>query len=88
MQADLLNLEELMVAYCFTLGNLALSRALGDFEFKNNTLLKPEDQIVTAEPDIIERSYNSDDEFMVIACDGNCLLIFRNMGLYVKSRCN
>jgi protein phosphatase 2C family protein 2/3 len=53
------------------LGNLALSRALGDFEFKNNENLKAEDQIVTANPDIIERAYNADDEFMVIACDGN-----------------
>ena len=29
------------------IGNLALSRALGDFEFKNNKDLRAEDQIVT-----------------------------------------
>lgn len=28
-------------------GNLALSRALGDFVFKKNETKKPEDQIVT-----------------------------------------
>lgn len=51
-------------------GNLALSRAIGDFEFKNNKELGPEDQIVTANPDIVERSLTSNDEFLVIACDG------------------
>ena len=34
-------------AYCYCLGNLALSRALGDFEFKGNTKLRAEEQIVT-----------------------------------------
>lgn len=33
----------------FTSGNLALSRALGDFEFKRNTELSAEEQIVTGE---------------------------------------
>ena len=28
-------------------GNLALSRAIGDFNFKKNSLLPPEEQIVT-----------------------------------------
>lgn len=51
-------------------GNLALSRAFGDFEFKQNHLLKPEDQVVTANPDIIDRKLEPDDEFIVIACDG------------------
>lgn len=32
---------------CRVNGNLALSRALGDFIFKNNDSLKPEEQIVT-----------------------------------------
>lgn len=30
-------------------GNLALSRALGDFLFKRNQLIPPEQQIVTGE---------------------------------------
>jgi serine/threonine protein phosphatase PrpC len=33
-------------------GMLALSRALGDFEYKNNPMFKPKDQAVTAHPDV------------------------------------
>lgn len=51
-------------------GNLALSRALGDFDFKQSTTLDPEDQIVTANPDITERKLTDADEFLIIACDG------------------
>lgn len=51
-------------------GNLALSRAFGDFEFKKNPSLPPEKQSVTCDPEIIERQLTSDDEFIVLACDG------------------
>ncbi|GJN94379.1 hypothetical protein Rhopal_007459-T1 [Rhodotorula paludigena] len=51
-------------------GNLALSRALGDFDFKQNANLAPEQQIVTADPDITVHEATADDEFVVIACDG------------------
>jgi len=51
-------------------GNLALSRALGDFVFKRNEDMPAEEQIVTANPDIITRDLTSDVEFMVLACDG------------------
>ncbi|KAJ2039374.1 Protein phosphatase 2C 2 [Coemansia sp. S16] len=51
-------------------GNLALSRAIGDFEFKNNRTLPAEKQIVTADPDVIKHELAADDEFLVIACDG------------------
>ncbi|KAH8550867.1 phosphatase 2C-like domain-containing protein [Umbelopsis sp. PMI_123] len=51
-------------------GNLALSRALGDFEFKQNNSLPATEQIVTANPDIIEHTLGDEDEFMIIACDG------------------
>uniref|UniRef100_A0A1B6DLT2 protein-serine/threonine phosphatase n=1 Tax=Clastoptera arizonana TaxID=38151 RepID=A0A1B6DLT2_9HEMI len=51
-------------------GNLALSRALGDFVFKQNKKKKPEEQIVTAYPDVVEKPYNSEWEFVVMACDG------------------
>ena len=53
-------------------GNLALSRAIGDFEFKKSAELSPEQQIVTAFPDVIAHSISNDDEFLVIACDGVC----------------
>ncbi|KAM6494231.1 PP2C domain containing protein [Amanita muscaria] len=56
-------------------GNLALSRALGDFEFKKNNELAPEKQIITADPDVICHEVTEEDEFLVIACDGiwDCL---------------
>ncbi|KAK7756037.1 Protein phosphatase 2C 2 [Diatrype stigma] len=51
-------------------GNLALSRAIGDFEFKKSADLAPEQQIVTAFPDVVSHDLTDDDEFLVIACDG------------------
>lgn len=51
-------------------GNLALSRAIGDFEFKKSPELAPEQQIVTAYPDVVMHELSGDDEFLVIACDG------------------
>ncbi|KAN0084689.1 Protein phosphatase 2C domain containing protein [Elaphomyces granulatus] len=51
-------------------GNLALSRAIGDFEFKKSAELSPEQQIVTAFPDVTVHEITEDDEFLVIACDG------------------
>ncbi|QMW25404.1 hypothetical protein G4B84_000649, partial [Aspergillus flavus NRRL3357] len=51
-------------------GNLALSRAIGDFEFKKSPELAPEQQIVTAYPDVTVHELSDDDEFLVIACDG------------------
>ena len=52
-------------------GNLALSRAVGDFEFKKNVKLPPEEQIVTAFPDVTVHEISDDDEFLVLACDGS-----------------
>lgn len=51
-------------------GNLALSRAIGDFEFKKSAELAPEQQIVTAYPDVVVHDLGDDDEFLVLACDG------------------
>ncbi|KAJ3354476.1 Protein phosphatase 2C 2 [Entophlyctis luteolus] len=52
-------------------GNLALSRAVGDFEFKQNVNLGPEDQIVTVNPDIeVRQLVVREDDFIVLACDG------------------
>lgn len=51
-------------------GNLALSRAIGDFEFKKSADLPPEQQIVTAFPDVTVHDQTDDDEFIVLACDG------------------
>ncbi|KAI9822768.1 MAG: Protein phosphatase 2C 2 [Thelocarpon impressellum] len=51
-------------------GNLALSRAIGDFEFKKSADLSPEAQIVTAYPEVTVHEISDSDEFLVIACDG------------------
>lgn len=51
-------------------GNLALSRAIGDFEFKKNHSLQPERQIVTADPDVQQHVLTDDEEFLILACDG------------------
>lgn len=55
-------------------GNLALSRAIGDFEFKKSADLPPEQQIVTAFPDVTVHEIGPDDEFVVLACDGESRL--------------
>lgn len=57
-------------------GNLALSRAIGDFEFKKSADLAPEQQIVTAFPDVVTHEISDDDEFLVIACDGMFDVLF------------
>lgn len=49
---------------------MALSRAIGDFEFKKNWALSPERQIITADPDITIHDLTDEDEFLVLACDG------------------
>ena len=51
-------------------GNLALSRAVGDFAFKQNKELSAEKQSITAAPDVTVTEMTGDDEFIVLACDG------------------
>ena len=52
-------------------GSLAVSRALGDYEYKNVQDKGPTEQLVSPEPDItaITRS-PKEDQFVVLACDG------------------
>jgi len=47
-----------------------MSRAIGNFKYKVPHTLPPEEQIVTALPDVIVHEIADDDEFLVIACDG------------------
>jgi hypothetical protein len=66
-------------------GNLALSRAIGDFEFKKSAELAPEQQIVTAYPDVTVHDISDDDEFLVVACDGECTLSL--LPIYINMIC-
>jgi serine/threonine protein phosphatase PrpC len=68
----------------FAQGNLALSRALGDFEFKQHPSFGPEQQIITANPEIICHEISEEDEFLVLACDGlSC--VRRTMWIYLMA---
>lgn len=52
-------------------GGLNLSRAIGDHAYKQNKELSDKEQMITALPDIRTLTINpSEDEFMVLACDG------------------
>jgi protein phosphatase 1G len=51
-------------------GNLNLSRSLGDMEYKQNKRLPPEEQMITANPDIMVEPLTNDTSFIVLACDG------------------
>lgn len=50
-------------------GELAVSRALGDFQYKDDDL-DPKLCKVTGFPDILIRSRSESDEFILLACDG------------------
>lgn len=71
------NLEEserIHRAGCFVVsgrvnGNLALSRAFGDFEFKNPMIMQHE-TAVTCAPQITITPRKLDDDYIVCACDG------------------
>mmetsp|Transcript_15870 Transcript_15870/g.15820 ORF Transcript_15870/g.15820 Transcript_15870/m.15820 type:complete len:115 (+) Transcript_15870:68-412(+) len=52
------------------MGNLNLSRCIGDLEYKQNQSIPQKDQIISAYPDIRRETLTPNDEFMVLACDG------------------
>ncbi|CAD2221863.1 protein phosphatase [Angomonas deanei] len=51
-------------------GQLAMSRALGDFTYKQNKDKKVEEQLVIPNPTVIEAPRAPEDVFVVLACDG------------------
>jgi protein phosphatase 2C family protein 2/3 len=62
---------------------MEISRSAERFEFKKSADLPPEQQIVTAFPDVTVHEVTEDDEFLVIACDGmlklcHHLIVFAN----------
>ena len=50
-------------------GNLNLSRAIGDFQYKNSKQLPVEDQMITANPEITKIK-NEGIDFIIMGCDG------------------
>lgn len=51
-------------------GDLAVSRTLGDFAYKNRTDLPAAQQKVSPVPDIVVHQRTAEDEFVLLACDG------------------
>ncbi|TDH14870.1 hypothetical protein EPR50_G00025620 [Perca flavescens] len=51
-------------------GSLAVSRALGDFDFKEVDWRPQTEQLVSPEPEVYELERTSEDEFLILACDG------------------
>jgi len=51
-------------------GSLAVSRALGDYEYKSVENKGPCEQLVSPEPEIYTHDRSDKDEFVVLACDG------------------
>lgn len=51
-------------------GNLNLSRALGDQQYKKDKSLPVEAQIISGTPDITVTERTAEDEFILICCDG------------------
>ena len=52
------------------MGNLNLSRSIGDLEYKKNNAIPQKDQMITAYPDIKVEERKGNEGFMVLACDG------------------
>jgi protein phosphatase 1B len=68
-------------------GSLAVSRALGDFEYKNVEGRGPCEQLVSPEPECYVRQRSERDEFIVLACDGIWDVMSNNdLKEYVHSR--
>lgn len=51
-------------------GNLNLSRSIGDLQYKQNSTLSAQEQLIVCHPDVRSFPRHPDDEFMIIACDG------------------
>jgi protein phosphatase 2C family protein 2/3 len=50
-------------------GIIAISRAIGDMEYKNRAL-KPEENMVSVVPEVIVEPIKPEHDFLLIACDG------------------
>ncbi|EGR33166.1 protein phosphatase, putative [Ichthyophthirius multifiliis] len=69
-------------------GNLNLSRAFGDFEYKKGQNgCRPHDYIITAFPEVKTKQLTNDDKFMLMGCDGiwECMNN-QDLGKFCQSR--
>ena len=57
-------------------GELAMSRAMGDFQYKENKKLGVSQQMVICIPDIAVHERCDDDIVMVVACDGKLMEMY------------
>eukprot|EP00828_Plagiopyla_frontata_P035266 TRINITY_DN461_c0_g1_i4.p2 TRINITY_DN461_c0_g1~~TRINITY_DN461_c0_g1_i4.p2 ORF type:complete len:119 (-),score=31.73 TRINITY_DN461_c0_g1_i4:89-445(-) len=51
-------------------GNLNLSRAVGDLEYKKNKKFQYNEQLIISVPEITTRKIQADDDFILMGCDG------------------
>ena len=51
-------------------GNLNLTRSLGDMKYKQKEGFTPEEQPITANPDVLEFDLTDDIDFIIMGCDG------------------
>lgn len=51
-------------------GNLNLSRALGDLEFKTQQKLERHEQLIIATPDVVVKNFDKNEDFFLMGCDG------------------
>ncbi|CAH1404897.1 unnamed protein product [Nezara viridula] len=51
-------------------GDLALSRAFGDFAYKRNRRKSISEQAVISQPEVVKKTLTREWEFVVLACDG------------------
>eukprot|EP00828_Plagiopyla_frontata_P025855 TRINITY_DN3328_c0_g1_i2.p1 TRINITY_DN3328_c0_g1~~TRINITY_DN3328_c0_g1_i2.p1 ORF type:complete len:321 (-),score=56.27 TRINITY_DN3328_c0_g1_i2:82-1044(-) len=51
-------------------GNLNLSRAVGDLEYKKNKSINYDEQLIISVPEITTRTISPDDDFILMGCDG------------------
>jgi serine/threonine protein phosphatase PrpC len=68
-------------------GDLAVSRALGDFEYKKTATMPAKDQMVSAFPDIEIAERNGAEEFLLLCCDGIWDVMSNDdAGIYIRAK--
>ncbi|XP_072292559.1 protein phosphatase 1B isoform X2 [Eucyclogobius newberryi] len=69
-------------------GSLAVSRALGDYDYKNVDGKGPTEQLVSPEPEVFEMLRAPEqDQFVILACDGIWdVMSNEDLCVFVKSR--